>query len=127
MKIEEKIENIECFKIVKDPEECDLFYAIIQDDYDSDGVWSIIACGSTETETMENFIKQLYKKYRTCFKKIQEIGNSISDRNLFDISSDLYLNSHYIEKEADFGDHISTSFDAMVYDEEANIWCRMYR
>ena len=113
--------------IIKDPTEGDLFYAVVQGKYDQKDEWSIISSGSTEVEAMQNFIIEVYKKYLNCKGKICEIGKSISEVGVFLTCEDLILTPKDIEKEANFDDHILTSFDAMNYDKEENAWTRLYR
>ena len=113
--------------VVKDPTDGDLFFAVIQRKYDSEDEWSIIASGVTEVEAMQNLIIEIHKRYRNCISKICQIGKSISDMGDFIAHEDLKLLSQHIEKEHSFGENIRPSFDAMVYNKEANAWARLYR
>lgn len=115
------------FKIIKDMEDDNLFYAAIQKEYDSENEWSIVASGINEIEAMQNLLKEIYEKYYNCYQRLLMIGESFSHKGNFDISEQYYIKYHYIEREADFGDHKREKFDCLFYDEETNTWNRFYR
>jgi hypothetical protein len=127
--ISNEIRDTGCgFKIIKDMECDNLFYAVInKKEYDSENEWSIIASGKNEIEVMQNLLKKIYEKYDDCYQSLLMIGESLSYKSNFDISEKYYLESHHIEKEAYFGHQRMTSFSALKYDEETNKWNRFYR
>jgi hypothetical protein len=106
------------FEILQVSDDKDLFYVVIQDDYDADFERTIISTGKTE-----NKILPALKK---CHSTMESIGEILMDKG-FHLSERHYLDSEYIEKTCDFGDHVAHRYSALGYDKETGEWGRYYR